>query len=63
MLAIEELSSVQKRRFQFYHLHDLTYDQIGIKEGCSKACVKRSIDRAEEKLREKLLAFGVTFTA
>lgn len=59
MQAIDELPSIQRRRFLLYHIEGLTYDAIGKAEGCSKASVKRSVELAKRKIREKLKELGI----
>ncbi len=55
--AIMELPDVQRRRFRLYFDYNLTYEQIGKKEGCSKVAVKYSIDKAVITVRKKLKTF------
>jgi len=53
-IAISTLPEMQKRRLLLYFFADLTYEQIGKIEGCSKVAVKYAVDKALETLREKL---------
>lgn len=52
--GISNLSEIQKRRVRLYFFEGLTYEQIAIREGCTKMPVKRSIDAAIEKLKKEM---------
>lgn len=52
--AIKKLPEVQRRRLILYFFDSMTYEQIAIREGCTKMPVKRSIDTAIEKLKKDL---------
>lgn len=55
--AILELPETQRRRLILYYFDDLTYEQIGKIEGCTKMPIKRSIDMAIKNLRKKIKKF------
>ena len=57
LLAIQNLPTIQRRRFVLYHEFGLTYERIAKMEGRAKTPVKRSVDRAEKKIREKIKLF------
>lgn len=52
--AINELKEVQKRRLILYFFNCMTYEQISIKEGCTKRAVKFSVDTAIDNLKKKM---------
>jgi hypothetical protein len=52
--AINELKEVQKRRLIMYFFNCMTYEQIAIKEGCTKRAVKFSVDIAIDNLKKKM---------
>lgn len=51
---INNLPETQKRRILLYFFEGLTYEQIAMREGCTKMPVKRSIDAAIEKLKKDM---------
>ena len=51
---ISKLSDVQKRRLIMYFFDDMTLEEIGNKEKCSKVAVKKSIDSALKKLKNEI---------
>lgn len=55
--ALNTLNETQRKRFIMYYLDDMTYEEIAIKEKCSKQAIKYSIDIAKKHLREKLKKF------
>ena len=52
--AIQTLPKVQRRRVVMYFFEELTYDEIAVREGCTKMPVKRSINLALEKIKKFL---------
>lgn len=53
-LAIDTLTSVQKRRIKKYYFENKTLQQIADEEGCSVMSVKESLDSSINKLRKNL---------
>ncbi len=51
---ILKLPEVQRRRLKMYFFDDLTLEEIGKIEKCSKVAVKHSIDNAIKKLKKYL---------
>ncbi len=52
--AINNLSTVQKRRIKMYYFEDMTLKKIAAIEGCSVKNVFKSIEQAKEKLKKIL---------
>lgn len=52
--ALKCLPEIQRRRVLLYYFEGLTYEQIAIREDCTKMPVKRSIDAALKKLKKYL---------
>ncbi len=48
------LPEIQRKRLIQYYFYDMTLDEIGKIEGCSKTAIKYSIDRALEKISKKM---------
>lgn len=55
--AIKTLNDIQRKRFIMYYLEEMTFEEIAIKENCSRQAVKYSIDIAKKNLRDKLKKF------
>lgn len=56
---IQKLPEIQKRRLYLYYFEGMTYEQIALKEGCTKMPVKRSIDAAIIQLKKSLKSFEI----
>lgn len=52
--AIKKLPEIQRHRVLLYFFEGLTYEQIAMRENCTKMPIKRSIDAAIEKLKKEL---------
>lgn len=50
--AINSLPKKQRKRIILYFYYNLTYEQIGAMDGCTKMPVKRSIDEAINKIKK-----------
>ncbi len=48
------LPEIQRKRLIQYYFYDMTLDEIGKMEGCSKTAIKYSIDSALEKISKKM---------
>ena len=57
-LAIQKLPEIQRRRFLLHHERGFAYEQIAVKEGCSRQTVTRSVERAEKKIKEAIKFSG-----
>ena len=57
ILAVEELTEIQRRRFLLHHIFEHTYEKIAEKEGCRAQAVHQCVLRAEEKIKEKCKLF------
>ena len=53
--ALDTLSDVQKRRVCLYYFAEMSYRQIGEKEGVNHKSVARSVEQAIRKLRKSLI--------
>ncbi|MCL1924215.1 MAG: hypothetical protein FWF50_01365 [Defluviitaleaceae bacterium] len=51
---IENLSALQRKRFELYIYDGLTLKEISVLENCTISSVHRSIERAKEKIIKKL---------
>lgn len=56
-IVIHSLVELKNKLIQHYFDLGLTYEQIGVMEGCTKIPIKRSIDKAIEKIRLALKNF------
>ena len=52
--TVAELPEIQRRRFLFYFVEEMTYEQIAELDGCTKQSVKASIDIARKKVMDNL---------
>lgn len=50
--VLSRCTDTQQRRFLLYALDGLTYEQIALLEGCSKAAVQDSIEAVRKKFRK-----------
>ena len=48
-IGIDELPSIQRRRFLMRYEMDMTYEQIARIEGCTSRAVQHSVDAARKK--------------
>ena len=60
--AINQLNEIQKRRFIYYYIDELTYAEIAEIEGCTKRAIKFSVDAAKKNLQIKLKNLFLDYT-
>lgn len=56
-ISIDELPSIQRRRFLLRYEMDMTYEQIARIEGCTSRAVQHSVEAAKKKIQKKLKKF------
>jgi len=52
--SINELPETQKRRLKLYFFGNMTFEEIGKLENCTKRAIKFSVDIAIEKISKKI---------
>jgi RNA polymerase sigma-70 factor (ECF subfamily) len=52
LLATQQLTKVQQRRFFLYHAFGFTYEQIAEIEGCTAQVCHKSVARATKKIKK-----------
>lgn len=53
-ISIDELPSLQRRRFLLRYEMDMTYEQIARIEGCTSRAVEHSVEAARKKIQKKV---------
>lgn len=56
-ISIDELPSLQRRRFLLRYEMEMTYEQIARIEGCTSRAVEHSVEAARKKIQKKLKKF------
>ena len=56
-IGIDELPSIQRRRFLMRYEMDMTCEQIARIEGCTSRAVQHSVEAARKKIQKKLKRF------